>query len=292
MNYGEKITALRKKKGMTQAELGAELNVTYQAVSKWERGESQPDFGTMSKIAHLFDVPLSYFEEGDEQTAETVATAEAEVVMEETEEVKEAEKKLLGVCHDCGKALYEGDAAKTDPFLLCSTCNQKRIREANLKKQEEERKRKQAEQDYQRARQEDINYRNRGLIWSAVITGVLLIAGIVSAVQIKDAGAMWATLGSTVLGGVFVYFWITQLIWGGAVRTCACGGSSIIGTPGVIFELDLDGVIFLIAVKILFAVLRLLIWIATSLICVLASILIAPFTFVPALIRVNSGDIY
>ena len=32
MNYGEKITALRKKKGMTQAELGAELNVTYQAV--------------------------------------------------------------------------------------------------------------------------------------------------------------------------------------------------------------------------------------------------------------------
>ena len=46
MNNGEKIASLRKAKGMTQAELGAELNVTFQAVSKWERGESYPDFAT------------------------------------------------------------------------------------------------------------------------------------------------------------------------------------------------------------------------------------------------------
>ena len=57
MSYGEKIIALRQNKGMTQAELGAELNVTYQAVSKWERDESDPDFATMSKIAKLSTSP-------------------------------------------------------------------------------------------------------------------------------------------------------------------------------------------------------------------------------------------
>lgn len=40
MNIGEKIVKARKEKGMTQAELGSELHVTFQAVSKWERGVS------------------------------------------------------------------------------------------------------------------------------------------------------------------------------------------------------------------------------------------------------------
>ncbi|MDE6399197.1 MAG: helix-turn-helix domain-containing protein, partial [Clostridiales bacterium] len=66
MEYGEKIAALRKEHGMTQAELGNELNVTYQAVSKWERGESYPNFDTLSRIAKLFAVPIGYFEEDGE----------------------------------------------------------------------------------------------------------------------------------------------------------------------------------------------------------------------------------
>ena len=63
MTCGDKIAKLRKQRGMTQAELGNELNVTYQAVSKWERSESHPDFDTISRISKLFQVPISYFEE-------------------------------------------------------------------------------------------------------------------------------------------------------------------------------------------------------------------------------------
>ena len=40
MNCGEKIAELRKKRGMTQDDLGKAMNVSYQAVSKWERDES------------------------------------------------------------------------------------------------------------------------------------------------------------------------------------------------------------------------------------------------------------
>lgn len=49
MNYGQKIAELRKKADMTQAELGESLNVTSQAVSKWENGLSEPDLGTINK---------------------------------------------------------------------------------------------------------------------------------------------------------------------------------------------------------------------------------------------------
>ena len=84
MNNGEKIASLRKAKGMTQAELGAELNVTFQAVSKWERGESYPDFDTMSRLAKLFGVPLSYFE-NDEDGAQETAAAVTSATAAETE---------------------------------------------------------------------------------------------------------------------------------------------------------------------------------------------------------------
>ena len=39
--FGEKISALRKAKGLTQEELGNKVFVSKQAVSKWETGVSQ-----------------------------------------------------------------------------------------------------------------------------------------------------------------------------------------------------------------------------------------------------------
>ena len=41
MNFNEKLISLRKSKGLSQEELGAELNVTRQTISKWESGVSQ-----------------------------------------------------------------------------------------------------------------------------------------------------------------------------------------------------------------------------------------------------------
>lgn len=41
MKFQEKLMSLRKKKGMSQEELGMELQVSRQTVSKWESGVSQ-----------------------------------------------------------------------------------------------------------------------------------------------------------------------------------------------------------------------------------------------------------
>lgn len=51
---GAYISKLRKDQDWTQLELADQLNVSHQAVSKWERGESLPDIGTLPQVAGLF----------------------------------------------------------------------------------------------------------------------------------------------------------------------------------------------------------------------------------------------
>lgn len=98
---GGKILALRKKKGDTQAELGAYLNISSQAVSKWERGESYPDFLTVSRLAKYFNVPLNYFEE-DVQGEQAVAFLE-ESPQEAITVSEELPQEEMRECPFCGK---------------------------------------------------------------------------------------------------------------------------------------------------------------------------------------------
>lgn len=277
MNNGEKIASLRKAKGMTQAELGTELNVTFQAVSKWERGESYPDFDTMSRLAKLFGVPLSYFEnDEDGETAATVTAAQESV---------SAPKAMLGVCKDCGRTVYEGEEATTEPALVCKKCVERKKVEAKCAAEEEDKRRKAAEQA---KLDETHKIRNRGLIWSAVIIGFLLICGIIG-IATKPQDWVYTLIGMAVII-VFGYPFVAQLFWDGVIADIAFFGGKVIGMPGVIFSLDLDGVIFLVVVKILFAVIKFLIWLVTFLAAAVVALLISPFTFPFALRELNRGE--
>ena len=52
-NIAYNIRSLRKAKGLTQEELAAQLHVTRQAVSSWERGGSCPDFDTLKRLGEV-----------------------------------------------------------------------------------------------------------------------------------------------------------------------------------------------------------------------------------------------
>ncbi|MBQ8409461.1 MAG: helix-turn-helix domain-containing protein [Clostridia bacterium] len=56
MNLGEKINELRKKNSMTQEMVADAIGVTAQAVSKWERGVTNPDLYLIPALAELFGV--------------------------------------------------------------------------------------------------------------------------------------------------------------------------------------------------------------------------------------------
>lgn len=278
---GAKIADLRKKKGYTQADLGNLLNVSAQAVSKWERGEAFPDFDTFSRIAKLFGVSISYFE------SET-AVAETAIKIEKGS----SDREMVGVCKECGKVVYAGDEGKLVPYLYCKTCNEKLIlhekERALAQAQEAERKRMQAEARILAQKDEARRGRNKGLIWASIIVGVLFIASVITSFQSEN---VWEDLGYSVLGAVFFYTFIAQLFWGGAVIDCILLGGKIVGTPGIIFEFSLDGFIFLIVMKLLFAVIKFIIWLASLLFFVILAWLFSPFTFVPALIRVNKHGV-
>ena len=59
MSLGTTLANLRKNAGMTQGELGAKLNISAQAISKWENGISEPDITTVKKIADIYGVTVN-----------------------------------------------------------------------------------------------------------------------------------------------------------------------------------------------------------------------------------------
>lgn len=52
---GERIARLRKEHGLTQGELAEKLNVTGQAVSKWENGSAMPELSLFIKLVGILN---------------------------------------------------------------------------------------------------------------------------------------------------------------------------------------------------------------------------------------------
>lgn len=61
------IQKLRKKKGLTQNQLGGRLSISYQAVSKWERGETLPDTMLLLDLASILETTADNILNGGER---------------------------------------------------------------------------------------------------------------------------------------------------------------------------------------------------------------------------------
>ena len=60
MNFGQKITLVRKQKGISQAELGKLAGINGDIVGKYEREEMKPSIDTAKKLADALEVSLDY----------------------------------------------------------------------------------------------------------------------------------------------------------------------------------------------------------------------------------------
>ena len=60
MKLPDKIIKLRKTKGISQEELAEQLNVSRQAISRWENGSALPDAQNILQISKLFNVTTDY----------------------------------------------------------------------------------------------------------------------------------------------------------------------------------------------------------------------------------------
>ena len=58
MNFAEHLMSLRKQRGWSQEELGIQIGVTRQTVSKWEMGQSTPELEKLVELSRLFGMSI------------------------------------------------------------------------------------------------------------------------------------------------------------------------------------------------------------------------------------------
>ena len=72
MTIGERIAKCRKDKNLSQEYIAEMLDVSRQAVSKWENDQSEPDTGNLILLARLFGVSVEYLANGEEENVKIV----------------------------------------------------------------------------------------------------------------------------------------------------------------------------------------------------------------------------
>ncbi len=80
---GKKITDLRKANNMTQMELADKLDISFQAVSNWERGNTMPDISKLPELAEIFHISVDTLLNGKAPLVEAVLNNTVDKYMEE-----------------------------------------------------------------------------------------------------------------------------------------------------------------------------------------------------------------
>ena len=88
---GKRISALRKARGMKQEELAERLDVSGQAVSKWENDQTCPDIGLLPRLARVFGVTTDYLLTGEQEQEPPVRM----VPEEERKDLREMMLRIL-----------------------------------------------------------------------------------------------------------------------------------------------------------------------------------------------------
>ena len=105
MSIGERITELRKAQNISQGQLAEALDVSRQAVSKWENDQTSPDSIKLIKLAEVLDTDIEYLTTGRRnygrrppvvlKTVETVEKIVEKPVVQVVEKIVEVEKPVV-----------------------------------------------------------------------------------------------------------------------------------------------------------------------------------------------------
>lgn len=78
MELKEKLVALRKEKGLTQSAVAEKLDVSRQAISRWESGIALPSTDNLKSLSALYGVPVDYLLNSDTEEQRVTKGLEAE----------------------------------------------------------------------------------------------------------------------------------------------------------------------------------------------------------------------
>lgn len=278
MSIGQRIKKLRTESGLTQKELADKLHVTYQAVSRWENDDAEPSITTIKEICDILS--CSYDELLNDK--ENNKSDDNEV----KEEVINNEPSPIASCSKCNKFIYKSSELHfitvnktvrtgkrhhtvSEQLTLCDECYKK--------KQQEEKRQKELQELVKK--EQFKKKRKKSFILGTIVGIIFLILAIISFVQNNPvSGISFIVLG--VLGYLFTAtvtlnntfipdLWLEIASFG------------FIKLPGIIFEASVDGLIFLIVMKIFLFVLAMVCVIftiiAATIIAAILSIFVYPY---------------
>ncbi len=277
-DYGNAIKGLRKQNQMTQAALAVQLNVSGQAVSKWENNLAQPDLDTILRMTQIFGVTLDEFTKlcdpdavDATPTAEIAATATAAAEPVRTPESVPA-PILIGVCGQCGRSIYnETELGTRTPKILCKNCvavNERKKKEAEEKKLYAELAKK--EEQYRKLRRSLI-------IPAAVVVPVVLLLIIL----LPMLWWFWPAIGILIYAIVVLVRWDNNIVSGIVEWTFGV----TFAKPGLIIPLSLDGFLWALGVKIAMAVIWFFLSFAVSLFGLALCVLVFPIAIPLAILK-------
>lgn len=104
MELYENLTALRKKRGMSQEQLANEMGVSRQAISKWESGSSMPEISKLIELSEFYGVSVDFLLKGSDRKdtnmngeLRDLAESIREITGEERGYFYESNTKLFGL---------------------------------------------------------------------------------------------------------------------------------------------------------------------------------------------------
>lgn len=267
MDYGQRIAELRKSKKLTQADLGAKLNVTAQAVSKWENNLSEPDIASIQKMCNIFEVSVNEFL-GTKEDSTPPQPKEKTI---EQKPLEQPVKIITGYCDKCKKPLGPGECKpsylsynpsalvdkvkkSTYQHLYCNKClNEIQALALTEKKQREERA-------YNNEVRKSNSNLKKGLLWGL---GISIVSAIILFIACFSGPFNSLYLTGAILGTIGAFTLTSCLFWDNFIADFFFFFCRSFRAPfGLIFELSLDGIIWLLTVK-------LLLWIACGLLSIL-----------------------
>ena len=260
MTFGQKLKKLRTEKNLTQKDLADQLHVTFQTVSKWESDINEPDFSTLKEIAKLLDCSIEYLFSEDEQPVEEPQQEVVEATPAPVEQVTKTiiiHQKEMHVCEKCQKDIPEDDLAMEQ---IC-TRHASRGRSAEYRQGYYHKEclaeiQKQREEAAARVRAEKARVgKRRSFGWG--IAGGVIALGISLWIFLSNTQYVHPALGVlfSVLAGYAIFAMLYCIISGSYIGEVFvwCASASI-KFPGLIFSWDLDGIIWVICMKIFFSI--------------------------------------
>ncbi len=281
MTFGEKIKKLRTEANLTQKDLAEKLNVSFQTISKYENDTNEPDLQTIKKLAQLFNCSIDYLfsdKNEDEETKEDNKENVDPVVNLPT----------LAKCVECGKEIKDHDdlhniSRNTAPGIvenvsICSSCLA-RHKELDRKRDELAKRMKSSSTEAK------VTLEKKTLLTFSIIGAIVafIIALVLSIVYFnKDNLAIGITVAIvapifssyTIFATIFCIFSYSYI---GEIFESIASWS--IRLPGLIFTMDFEGIAWLIAMKILFAILGFMLSVFVFLLAVSVSALFSIFSF-------------